>query len=86
MIEDDTTPLNLDRATPQDLYVQGHFQNTRTRTTHKQHIKQNKHTSHHRYYTCFFNNGGHPNGTLEMMKGHQTFEQGKIRKLLVKTT
>jgi hypothetical protein len=23
-------------------------------------------------------------GTLEMMKGHRTFEQGKIRKLLVK--
>jgi hypothetical protein len=35
---------------------------------------------------CFFNNGGHPNGTLEMMKGRRTFEQGKIRKRLVKTT
>jgi hypothetical protein len=35
---------------------------------------------------CFFNNGGHPNGTLKMMKGHRTFEQGKIRNLLVKTT
>jgi uncharacterized protein (DUF3820 family) len=44
------------------------------------------HQSHHRYYTCFFNNGGYPNGTLEMMKDHRTFEQGKIRKLLVKTT
>jgi hypothetical protein len=85
-IEDDTTPLNLDRATPQDLYLPSHFQNTRTRTTHKQHIKQNKHTSHYRYYTCFFNNGGHPKGRLWMMKGHRIFEPGGIRKLLVKTT
>jgi phage portal protein BeeE len=61
--------------------------------THKHHIKQDKHTSgktkhqsHHRYYTCFFNNGGHPNGTLEIIKGHQTFEQDKIRNLLVKIT
>jgi hypothetical protein len=30
------------------------------KVTHKQHIKQNKHTSHHRYYISFFNNGGHP--------------------------
>jgi hypothetical protein len=51
----------------------------RTRTTHKQHIKQNKHTSHHRYYTYFFNNGGHPKGRLWMMKGYQIFEQGGIR-------
>jgi hypothetical protein len=85
-IEDDTTPLNMDRATPQDLYLPRHFQNTRTRTTQKQHIKQNKHTSHRRYYTYFFNNGGHPKGRLWMMKGYRIFEQGGIRKLLVKTT
>jgi hypothetical protein len=56
----DTTPLNKDWATSQDLYLPSHLWNTRTRTTHKQHIKHNKHTSHHRHYTCFFNNGGHP--------------------------
>jgi hypothetical protein len=85
MMVADTTPLNKDQATPQDLYLLGHLQNTRTWTTHKQHIKQNKHTSHNRYYTCFFNNGGHPEGRLWMMKGHRTFEKGEIRKLLVKT-
>jgi hypothetical protein len=73
--------------------ISGLLWNTRTKTTHRHHIKQDKHKSgktkhqsHHRYYTCFFNNGGHPNGTLEMMKGHRTFEQGKIRNLLVKIT
>jgi hypothetical protein len=53
----------------------------RTRATHKQHIKQNKHTPHHRYYTCFFNNGGHPKKTLWMMKGYRTLEQDEISKL-----
>jgi hypothetical protein len=52
--------------------------------TPKHHTKPDKHTSHHQYYTYFFNNGGHPNDTLEMMKGHQTFEQGKIRNLFGK--
>jgi hypothetical protein len=37
--------------------------------------------TNHRYYTCLFNNGGHPMGRLWMMKGHRTFEQGEIRKL-----
>jgi hypothetical protein len=51
----------------------------RTRITHKQHIKYNKHTSHHRYYTCFFNNGGHPKGKVWMTKGHRIFEPGEIK-------
>jgi hypothetical protein len=78
-IEDDTTPLNLDRATPQDLYLPSHLWNMRTKTTHKQYIKQNKNTSHHRYYTYFFNIGGYPMGRLWMMKGHRIFEPGEIR-------
>jgi hypothetical protein len=38
--------------------------NTRTKMTHRQHIKQDKHSSHHRLHMCFFNNGGHPKGQI----------------------
>jgi hypothetical protein len=60
---EDTTPLNTDRATPR-LHLPGLFQSTRTEMTHRQQHKQDKHTTHHRHYTCFFNNGGDPKGRL----------------------
>jgi hypothetical protein len=59
-IEDDTTPLNIDRATSQDetfwatFKAQEQGQNT-SNTSSKSSTQHN-----HRHYTCFINNGGHP--------------------------
>jgi hypothetical protein len=45
MMVADTTPLNMDLATPQGLYLSSLPSKHQNKATHKQHIKQNKHTN-----------------------------------------
>jgi hypothetical protein len=50
-------------------------------TTHKQHTKQDKRTTHHRLYMCFFNMVVILKGGLEMINGHQIFNKASFEKL-----
>ena len=59
----DATLLNKNELLLKMVHF-GLLQNTRTKTAHKQHTKQDKHTTHQRFYTCFFNNGGPPKGRI----------------------
>jgi len=55
----DATPLNKIELLLKTVPSRSPSNHKNRDDTHASH-KQDKHTTHHRFYTGFFNNGGHP--------------------------
>ena len=69
----DATPLNkielLLKMVPSRSPLK-HKNKDDTQASHK----QDKHTTHHRFYMCLLNNDGHPKGQMRVDKRPSNFE------------